>query len=98
MSWIWPGGPLLLLLVDEEQANLEGGGCVGFGIGGSVGLGVGNLAVATERDGVYFWGGSGAQSGSRDRAAEGTSVAVMPLEAPCFLRDKLLTRGVNSER
>jgi hypothetical protein len=78
------GGPLLLLFVDEEQANLQGGV--------RVGLGVGNLSVGAECDGVYLWGGSGAESGSRDRAVKGISVAVMLLEAPCFLHDKLLTR------
>jgi hypothetical protein len=46
-------GPLLLLFVDEEQANLEGGV--------RVGLGVGNLSVGAECDGVYLWGGSGAE-------------------------------------
>jgi hypothetical protein len=80
------GGPLVLFFVDEEQAHLEGEGRVGLGIGGCVGLG------------GYFWGGSGAESGSRGRAVKGISVAVTLLEAPCFLHDKLLTRSNTSER
>ena len=83
-------GPLLLLFVDEEQANLEGGV--------RVGLGDGNLSVGAECDGVYLWGGSGAESGSRKRAVKGISVAVILLDAPCFLHDKLLTRHNTSER
>jgi hypothetical protein len=84
------GGPLLLLFVDEEQANLEGGV--------RVGLGDGTLSVGAECDGVYLWGGSGAESGSRKRAVKGISVAVILLDAPCFLHDKLLTRHNTSER
>jgi hypothetical protein len=62
------GGSLFLFFVDEGQANLEGEGRVGLGIGSCVGLGVGNLSVGAECDWVYLWGGSGAESGSRDRA------------------------------
>ena len=50
------GGPLLLAVVDEQGADLERGGLVGFGVGGGVGLGVRDSAVRAERDGVDLWG------------------------------------------
>ena len=50
-------GPLFLAGVDEEGADFEGGGLVGFGVGCGVGLGVGNFADWAESDGVELWGG-----------------------------------------
>jgi hypothetical protein len=38
------GGPFFLAVVDEEGADFKGGGFVGFGIGGCVGLRVGDPA------------------------------------------------------
>ena len=53
-SWTSPVRPLLLVVVDEEWADLEGGGLVGPGVGGRVGLGVGDPSDLTESDGVDF--------------------------------------------
>ena len=49
------GGPLFLAVVDEERADFEAAGLVGFGVGGGVRLGVGDLAVRAEGDGVDLW-------------------------------------------
>ena len=53
------GGPFFLAVVDEEGADLEGGGLVGFGVGGCVGLDVGHFAVWAEGDGVNLRDGGG---------------------------------------
>src|SRR5213082_2128692 len=50
------GGPFLLAIINKEGTDFEGGGLVGFGVGGCVGLCVGHLAVWAERDGVDLWG------------------------------------------
>ncbi len=51
------GGPFFLMIVDEEWADFEGGGLVGFGVGSGVGLGVGDAADGAESNGVDFGGG-----------------------------------------
>ena len=84
-------------MVDEEQANLEGGGCVGLEYRGWVGSGVGTL-VGSECDGVYFLGWQ-RRAARRKREGSGRNFnCVMLLEAPCFLHDKLLTCSATSER
>ena len=55
-------GPFSLAIVDEEGADLEGGGLVGFGVGGCVGLGVGHAAEWTEGDGVDLRSGGDERS------------------------------------
>jgi len=46
------GGPFFLELIDEEGANFEDGGLVGFGVGSCVGLRVGHFAEGAQGDGV----------------------------------------------
>jgi hypothetical protein len=59
-------GPLFLVAVDEERANVEGGGFFGFVVGVGFGWGVGDFARGAEGDGVDFGGlGDGG-----DRAGE----------------------------
>jgi len=57
------GSPLFLVVVDEERADFEGGGLVGFGVWGCVGLGVGDSAKGAEGDGVDL--GDRSEKGSR---------------------------------
>src|SRR5882757_3552586 len=49
------GGPFFLAVVDEKGADFEGGGLVGFGIGGCVGLRVRDSVEGAEGDGVDLW-------------------------------------------
>jgi hypothetical protein len=42
------------VVVDEERADFERSGFVGFGFGRCVGLGVGNSAERAEGDGMDF--------------------------------------------
>src|SRR5258705_12566409 len=51
------GGPFFLAVVDEEGADFEDGGLVGLGVGGCVGLRVGQVAVRAEGNGVDLGGG-----------------------------------------
>ena len=66
------GGPLFLMVVYEERADLEGGGLVGFGVGGGVGLGVGDATDGAESYSVDFGAGgtevwsTGAQHGQQE--------------------------------
>ncbi len=61
-------GPLFLSAVDVEGADAEGGGVVGFGVGGGFGWGVGDAAGWAEGYGVGL-GGLGC-GGSGERAGE----------------------------
>ena len=49
------GGPLFLTIVDEEWADFEGRGFVGFCVRRCVGLRVGDFAERPEGDGVDLW-------------------------------------------
>src|SRR5258707_14839138 len=49
------GGPFFLAVVDEEGTDFEGGGLVGFGVGGCVGLRVGQSAEWAGGDGGDLW-------------------------------------------
>src|SRR4030088_2625820 len=51
------GGPFFLAIVDEEGADFEGRGLVGFGVGSCVGLRVGHSAEWAEGDGMDLGGG-----------------------------------------
>ncbi len=70
------GGPFLLAVVDEERADFEGGGFVGFGVGGRVGLSVRDFADGAEGDGVDF--GSGGEEGRRRGKR-----SITPVETAC---------------
>jgi hypothetical protein len=50
------GGPLFLAVVDDEGADLQGGGLVGLGIRSRIGLSVGDAPCAAEGDGVDLGG------------------------------------------
>ena len=60
-------GPLFLGSVDDEGADAEGGGVLGFAVGGGFGRGVGNLAGGAESDAVDFGGlGGGGERADED--------------------------------
>ena len=50
------GGPLFLAVVDQEGADLQGGGLVGLGVRSGVGLGVGDATCAAKGNGVDLGG------------------------------------------
>lgn len=72
------GGPFLLMFVDEQGADFEGGGLVGSAVGGGVGLGVGNATEGAEGDDVglgcgcaeLVWGEDGAAGEEQDAGVQ----------------------------
>ena len=68
------GGPFFLAVVDEEGADFEGGGFVGFGVGGCVGLRVRHSAEWAEGDGVDL--GNGGEEWTRRRKTRLTPVEI----------------------
>jgi len=66
-SWTSPRVHSFWASVDDEGADAEGGGVLGFAVGGGFGRGVGNLAGGAESDAVDFGGlGGGGERADED--------------------------------
>jgi len=106
------GGPLFLMVVDEERADFEGGGLVRFGVGGGVGLGVGDATDGAESYSVDFGAGgaegwsTGAQDGQQEHrsGAEDLHSARVRMrvwdykveQANCLLAERILCGIANA--